>query len=210
MMCAMAEKEKSAGRGRKSSGDMLAGLPRTRPQRPSARRRSARTESPAAAAPDAVDPPSRTARPADSKPPARARPGARGAGVSRSGAKAATDKASKGRRATTKPKAPTTGKATRRATGKAPTAAHADGRKTARAGAASKATGGRDGARARAATKGVPDEYPAPRQGFAAESSRSIDPPSGAEVLGSAVQAAGELAQVGFGAVRGALSRLRR
>ena len=66
-------------------------------------------------------------------------------------------------------------------------------------------SGGQGSRRPAAATPAV-----APPQGFEPDTSHSVDPPSGAEVLGAAVGAAGELAQASLGlsrrVLRGAFS----
>jgi DNA polymerase-3 subunit gamma/tau len=160
------------------SGEVLANLPRTRPQRPSARRQAMRQTSPG---------PAETSGATPSKRAAAKRPAAKQAGANAAPAKGPTAK----------------GPATKGS-------AKGAGRRTAAPTGRARGTGT---ARGRASAPKSAPEARAPAQGFESATG-SVRPPTGAEVLGTAVEAAGELAQAGVRAggrlVRGALSLLPR
>lgn len=187
--------------GRREEDGVLANLPRTRPQRASARRTAARNGSarngarPAAAAkrplrsvPD-ESPAPKPDRASDRKPTAAAKaPAARGA--KQSGARAPAERPSK-------PGAKTSVKAVRESaassTARASRAERSDARKP-----AAETKPPRRAARKRSRAGAV--EEAAPRQGFESESDRSNDsvqPPGGIELVASAAELVGELAKAG-------------
>lgn len=176
----MTDVDPAEGPGERHS--VLGDLPRTRPQRKSARREAARAQ------------------------------------VSQTGAqKPATTKAGASRTAAAKTAAAKKGAA--RAAQKPVTAA--------KKGAASKGAAATDGkrpstpSRRRAAPRthrtGAASPEPTPRQGYEADSEAvgtPVSPPSGAELVGSLAELAGELAQTGISAggrlLRRAVSRISR
>jgi len=184
----MSEPSVPDGRGEDDgSGDVLRNLPRTRPQRPSARRTHATppatTDTAASSANGA------SASPAETGPAAPAAP-------KRQAAKAPRAKRPAGAKAT--PKA-----------GTAKPTAKAGARSTAKTTA--KITAGTGRRRAAGAAKSPRASSGAP-QGFEAEANVPVDPPGAADVLDAALGTAGDLVQSGLElggrAVRGALSRL--
>jgi hypothetical protein len=156
------------------SGEVLANLPRTRPQRPSARRQAMRGTSPQAAETSSGTPAKRAAA---------KRPAAK---ASAAKARAAKGSAAKG------------------------SAAKGAARRTATPAGRGHGSGA---SRGRASTPRAASEARAPAQGFESVTG-SVRPPTGAEVVGSAVEAAGDIAQAGVRAggrlLRGALSLLPR
>jgi hypothetical protein len=174
-----------AGADEQEAG-VLARLPRTRPQRSSARRIAARasttTRDPSEAPQEPLEAPQ--------EPVAERRATAAPVGASANGrAKPATRKPSQGRN-----RAAGAGSARRQRTG-------------------SQARRGRDGTAAKPA--GGAPSTPAPRQGFECESehpSRTINPPGSAELVASLADMLGELAKAGLSTgerlLRDAFSRL--
>jgi hypothetical protein len=183
-------KASDKGSGAGSSRDVLGSLPRTRPQRPSARReaaRGARATSQRAS--------SGSERASSGSGSANGKAG-RAAGAARAKGTGATKGAAK---ATGAPRAGASG------AGKA---------KSPAPGAAASSRGKRRSSGQGARSRDAAAPTVAPPQGFEPDTSHSVDPPSGAEVLGAAVGAAGELAQASLGlsrrVLRGAFSWVPR
>ena len=196
--------------GETGQRDVLGSLPRTRPQRASARRAAVRRGS-AAAGPDAA-----STAPAGSGDPQAASPNG-----------SATDAASTTKRSAAKPSRAAKTGARAEPSRAAKTGARAKPSRAAKTGARAKASAtattapratkasatARSDARAAARVKpAVPRR--SPDQGFESDTSSAVDPPTGVALLGLAVEAAGELAHSGLDAgsrlLRGALSRLPR
>jgi hypothetical protein len=178
------------------NGGVLANLPRTRPQRSSARRAAARESA------------STNGRPSS---PAKVRAKRSGAATS-----ARTGKPARGQGSTAKVKsgkgaAQTETKRTTPAPGARPKSAK-DSAATARAKSAGssshpssavRARRPRTGKRAPAPRRPAPVEEPAPRQGFECEGERAtgpVQPPGGPELVATAAELVGELAKAGAAA----------
>ena len=184
-------------RGSEGAQGVLANLPRTRPQRSTARRVAARRQTAAATQTDASE--SAATGAAAPKP---ARKAAAPAGAAKTAAKARTAaKAS----AATRGHAKANGAARTTAAARTP----AKAKPAARRAAAPRAT-----AAPRRAAAGVTKEH-VPLQGFESEMDRArgpVEPPGGTELVAGAAEIIGELARAGLSTgerlVRDALSRL--
>jgi hypothetical protein len=168
-----ADVSSSATRTPQSEGGVLANLPRTRPQRSSARRAAARGSAPA---------------------PARARKATR----TKAG-KPATAKAQRNKRV----KATTATRATEKGAVEPITqsSASASAKTTVpRPSSAVRAKRARTATRAAAPRPTAPLQEPAPAQGFECEgeSDGAVQPPGGAELIASAAEIVGELAKAGL------------
>lgn len=173
---------------RQNAGGVLANLPRTRPQRASARRTAARksagaaTTGAATASENGARKPSRGKRPAVTKAPAAA-PTAATAKHASSATEAKSVKGVTESSAAATAKAPKSPKAAR-----AKAAASVKRAPAPRRAAAKK-------------TRETPPQEPAPRQGFECEgdsASGSIQPPGGTELVAAAAEIVGELAKAGL------------
>lgn len=179
-----ADEEKRDGAAAEPAREVLSSLPSTRPQRPSARRQAARGP--------------RQGRAASDSPPTTA-PGA-GSPANAASAPAASGRPS----AAAEPTGPTAKTRAQRTTQRRGRTAAGQTRAQgkSRAGTAAR------GARSR------PSAPRSPAQGYEADTTGSVRPPTGAEVLGSAVEAASDLAHAGLRTterlLRGALSKLPR
>jgi hypothetical protein len=174
---------------------VLSNLPRTRPQRATARRIAARTPvkpTGAAKAPPKAAPP-KAAPPKAAPAKARASEGTSSPGANGSPRAASSTKARKSTSDAKRPKAKRTQAPPKRTQ------------------APRKPRAGRSTTRSR-----TPTYEPAPRQGFEAEGERAsgpVQPPGGAELVASAAEIVGEIAKAGVSAgeraLRDVLSRLR-
>lgn len=192
------------------AGDgVLSKLPRTRPQRSSPRRAGARRSGAAKAATAPAAPEAR-------KPAKKASAKATGAGAAAgsqsprrgsakpaSGKPAAIKPAAAGRRAAAKRAAGATAGAEKRGTPAGTGAGAADGAPSAGSPRRPKATrSSAAGQRVRSAPRRSPGEEEAvPRQGWASDGERMtgpVEPPSGSDLLGSALEIAGEAARAGL------------
>lgn len=118
-------------------------------------------------------------------------------------------------KASTQAKRPASGTRTRRTSSKPAAAARTRAQSAARGRSGAQATGDRPAAvRPSAATARAREPGPKPTTGDQSTSSPPAGPPSGVELITTAVQAAGELAQIGLSlgvrTLRGAISRLPR
>jgi len=198
-MSAPSDSDNGAAGTRDTEG-VLANLPRTRPQRSSARRNAARE----AAASDASQngpakaPPARSGRRAPSNPPARARASAEKAAAR--GARSASGGSGRPAPKATRPSA----------AGNASGAARAGGARASGSGARKpKAAAQRPPRRADTVSEAVP------RQGFESDGERmsgSVQPPGAADMLATAAEIVSELAKAGVSTgerlVRDAFARL--
>jgi len=186
--------------GTRDTEGVLANLPRTRPQRSSARRNAAREAAASGATQDGPvkAAPARSARRAPAKPPARAG--------------ASADKADKrGARSASGGSGTTAGMATRpSAAGKASGAARSAGAGARGSGARKKKAAARRPPRPAATVNEA-----VPRQGFESDGERvsgPVQPPGGAEMLATAAEIVSELAKAGISTgerlVRDAFARL--
>jgi hypothetical protein len=156
-------------------GGVLGNLPRTRPQRSSARRAAARS---------AAGGPPRARKPAQAK-----------------GAKAATVKSPSDRRAKSPAKAKATQKRATEPVAQSPAATTSKSTTTTtRPSSAVRAKRARAAKRAATPRPAIPLQEPAPRQGFECESETdgAVQPPGGAELVASAAEIVGELAKAGL------------
>jgi len=178
------------------NGGVLANLPRTRPQRSSARRAAARESA------------SPNGRPSS---PAKPRAKRAGAATSKRTAKSArgqstTVKATSAKGAAqteTKRATPATGARPKSAKDSAATAQAKSAGSSPRPASAVRARRARTGKRAPAPRRPVPVEEPAPRQGFECEGERAtgpVQPPGGPELVATAAELVGELAKAGVSA----------
>lgn len=203
--------------GDDASGEVLRNLPRTRPQRPSARRVHRGTEPPpggppsdAAGSPAPAPAPPKPASPRKRTATAKAGATAEPSATAKGGAAAKPSATTKAGAAANAPATPKPAARQTRAARKPSAAPKATGGAAPRKAGASagRATAGAKRTRATANGRGAP---PAP-QGFEPEATVGVDPPSVADVLDSALGTAADVAQAGFElggrAVRGALSRL--
>jgi hypothetical protein len=172
-----ADVSSSATKTPRSEGGVLANLPRTRPQRSSARRAAARGASPAAPAA-----PRKTTRAKPTKPTASKRTAAR-------------SKSQPKRRVTEKRavEAVTESESSASAAAKASPA-------TPRPSSAVRAKRARAAKRAAPPRPTAPLQEPAPRQGFESEGETdgAVAPPGGAELVSAAAEIVGELAKAGL------------
>jgi len=178
------------------NGGVLANLPRTRPQRSSARRAAARESG------------SSNGRPSS---PAKARAKRSSSATSPRAAKAARGQAASAKPRRPKEAAQTETKRTAPAAGSRPKPAK-DSAATARAkssgsssrpSSAVRARRARTGKRAPAPRRPVAVEEPAPRQGFECEGERAtgpVQPPGGPELVATAAELVGELAKASVSA----------
>ncbi|MFI4991409.1 MAG: hypothetical protein ACHQHO_10920 [Solirubrobacterales bacterium] len=177
---------------RQNDGGVLANLPRTRPQRSSARRAAAREAGGTNGRPSPPHKPTGAAASTRTAKPTR---GKRQAGNSRPAMRAAqteTERATPaaGRRPAAVKESAATAEA--KAAGSKPRPSSAV--RTRRSGAAKRASTPR---------RPLPLEDPAPRQGFECEGERAdgpVAPPGGAELVATAAELVGELAKAGLSA----------
>jgi hypothetical protein len=178
------------------NGGVLANLPRTRPQRSSARRAAARESA------------STNGRPSS---PAKPRPKRSGTATTTRTAKptrgrATTSKAKRAKGAAqteTKRTAPAAGARPKSAKDSAATAQAKSAGSSSRPSSAVRARRARTGKRAPAPRRPVAVEEPAPRQGFESEGERAtgpVQPPGGPELVATAAELVGELAKAGVSA----------
>jgi hypothetical protein len=162
------------------NGGVLANLPRTRPQRSSARRAAARESA------------GSNGRPSTSP---RSTNAARGRDAT------ATTRSAKGpARTETKRAAPAAGSRPKPAKDSAASAQAKSAGSSSRPSSAVRARRARTGKRAPAPRRPVAVEEPAPRQGFECEGERAtgpVQPPGGPELVATAAELVGELAKAG-------------
>jgi hypothetical protein len=178
------------------NGGVLANLPRTRPQRSSARRAAARESASTNGRPST--PAKARAKRSGTATSARAGKPARGQGTT---AKAKPAKAAV--QTETKRTAPTTGARPKSAKDSAATARAKSAGSSPRPASAVRARRARTGKRAPAPRRPIPVEEPAPRQGFECEGERAtgpVHPPGGPELVATAAELVGELAKAGVSA----------
>jgi hypothetical protein len=182
------------------NGGVLANLPRTRPQRSSARRAAARES------------PSTNGRPSSPAKPRAKRSGAasstrtgkpaRGPGATAK-AKSAKGAAKGAAQTETKRTTPASGSRPKSAKDSAATAQAKSAGSSPHPSSAVRARRPRTGKRAPAPRRPVRVEEPAPRQGFECEGERAtgpVQPPGGPELVASAAELVGELAKAGAAA----------
>lgn len=179
--------------GTARNGGVLANLPRTRPQRASARRTAARESGSSNGRP--ASPAKARAKRSSSAKPARTAKAARGEGAT---AKARPAKVAA--QTETKRTAPAAGSRPKPAKDSAATARAKSSGSSGRPSSAVRARRAPTGKRAPAPRRPVAVEEPAPRQGFECEGERAtgpVQPPGGPELVATAAELVGELAKAG-------------
>lgn len=172
------------------NGGVLANLPRTRPQRSSARRAAAR---------ESASPNGRPSSPAK----ARAKRSGTATSAKAARGRGTTTKASSAKGAAqteTKRTTPASGGRPKSAKDSAATARAKSAGSSSRPSSAVRARRPRTGKRAPAPRRPVAVEEPAPRQGFECEGERAtgpVQPPGGPEMVATAAELVGELAKAG-------------
>jgi len=178
------------------NGGVLANLPRTRPQRSSARRAAARESASSNGRPSS--PPKPRAKRSGSATSARPAKAARGQGTT------AKARPAKGTAQTeTKGTATAAGSRPKSAKDSAATARAKSAGSSSRPSSAVRARRARTGKRAPAPRRPVAVEEPAPRQGFECEGERAtgpVQPPGGPELVATAAELVGELAKASVSA----------
>jgi hypothetical protein len=177
------------------NGGVLANLPRTRPQRSSARRAAAR---------ESASKNGRPSSPAKPRSESGAAAATRTAKPARGRATTAKAKPAKGAAQTeTKRTTPAAGARPKSAKDSAATAQAKSAGSSSRPSSAVRARRARTGKRAPAPRRPVAVEEPAPRQGFESEGERAtgpVQPPGGPELVATAAELVGELAKAGVSA----------